>query len=92
SAEPKPELPPSYSPPASPTCAGAPEPELSSSSLPPHPEPTPSDNVTSTPGCETLAELHVSENAQYTHNDIVLDMQCAINNVQKEDLIAKENG
>ncbi|KAJ4946066.1 hypothetical protein JOQ06_023741, partial [Pogonophryne albipinna] len=46
---PKPELPPSYSPPASPARADAPEPELSSSSLPPHPEPTPSDNVTSTP-------------------------------------------
>ncbi|KAF3841167.1 hypothetical protein F7725_007029, partial [Dissostichus mawsoni] len=43
-------------------------------------------------GCETLAELRVSENAQYTHNDIVLDMQCAINNVLKEDLIVKENG
>ncbi|KAK1876036.1 Indole-3-glycerol phosphate synthase [Dissostichus eleginoides] len=41
---------------------------------------------------ETLAALRVSENAQYTHNDIVLDMQCAINNVLKEDLIAKENG
>ncbi|KAJ4925646.1 hypothetical protein JOQ06_018371, partial [Pogonophryne albipinna] len=46
---PEPELPPSYSPPASPARAGAPGPELSSSSLPPHPEPTPSDNVTSTP-------------------------------------------
>ncbi|KAK1892151.1 tRNA uridine 5-carboxymethylaminomethyl modification enzyme MnmG, partial [Dissostichus eleginoides] len=34
---------------ASPARAGAPEPELSSSSLPPNPEPTPPDNVTSTP-------------------------------------------
>ncbi|KAJ4929714.1 hypothetical protein JOQ06_018736, partial [Pogonophryne albipinna] len=55
--KPVPELPPSYSPPASPARAGAPGPELSSSSLPPHPEPTPSDNVTSTPAAVAIPSL-----------------------------------
>lgn len=48
-SRPESELPPSDPPPAPPARAGAPVPELSSSSLPTHPEPTPSDNVTFTP-------------------------------------------